>query len=164
MAAEWINRRKAELDQKKQDAKIESARDRLATETTRINGPVYWDSLLPELNKQCGDMEELGYQAKAYPLDNPYCEGEKTYHIDVQTIGHFPCDAHAILIHFSGSSTIKVSSNIPKLTEISLCATERGIRANTNNDMSLMDVKALAAYLLEGLVEAIEKERRSLRI
>jgi hypothetical protein len=32
--------------------------------------------------------------------------------------------------------------------------------ANSNKDMSLMDVKALAVYLLEGLVEAIEKERR----
>jgi uncharacterized membrane protein (UPF0127 family) len=161
MAAEWINRRKEELKQKEQAAKISAAQDRLATETIRIDGPVYWDSLLPELNRQCSDMEDLGYQANAYSLDNPFCPEEKTYRIDVQTKGHWPFDAHASLIHFTGSSIVKVSSSIPKLTEIFLSVTERGIRAISNKDMSQMDVKALAAYLLEGLVETIEKERRT---
>jgi hypothetical protein len=107
-------------------------------------------------------MEGIGYQAKAYFLDNPFLVEEKTYRIDVQTKGNWPLDAHASLIHFAGSSVIKVSSNIPKLTEISFCATDRGLRAVSDRDMLQMDVKALAAYLLEGLVNAIEKQKRAL--
>jgi hypothetical protein len=161
MAAEWINRRKTQLEQTKTDAAIEIARDRLAAQTIRADGPILWDYLLPELNQQGSDMEDLGYQAKAYSLDNPFLSEEKTYRIDVQSKGNWPVDAHASLIYFIGSSVIRVSSNIPKLTEISLCATERGIRAISNKGTSQMDVKALAAYLLEGLVEAIEKERKA---
>lgn len=161
MAAEWINRRKAKLGQDKQDANLEVARDRLATQTIQAEGPMFWDALLPELEKQCRDMEDIGFQAQAYFLDNQFCPEEKTYRIDVQTKGNWPFDAHVPLIYFSGSSIIKVASDIPKLTEISLCATERGIRAISNKDTHQMDVQALAAYLLEGLVEAIEKERRS---
>jgi hypothetical protein len=135
MAAEWINRRKAKSDQEKQDAEVSAARDRIATQTIRTDGPIFWDSILPELNEQCADMEGINFQAKAYSYDNPYCLEEKTYRIDVQTKGHWPLDAHASLIHFTGSSLIRVSSDIPKLTEISLCVTERGIRAVSNKDM-----------------------------
>lgn len=163
MAAEWINRRKEQADREKQDATVEAARDRLATQTIKVDGPVYWDSLLPELNGQCSDMDDLGYQAKAYFLDNPFNPKEKTYRIDIQTRGNWPSDAHASLIYFAESDLIRVSSNIAKLSEIYLCVTEHGIRAISNKDMTQMDVKKLAAYLLEGLVEAIEKERRSFR-
>ena len=122
---------------------------------------MYWDSLLPELTEQCDDLDDLGYQAKAYFLDNPYCPDEKTYRIDIQTKGNWPTDAHASLIYFTGSAEIRVSSNIRKLSEISLYATERGIRAVSNKEMTQMGVKELASYLLEGLVESIEKEKRS---
>lgn len=159
MAAEWINKRRAESEQKKQDANVEAARDRLATQTIRTDGPIYWDSLLSRLNEQCDDMDEIGFQARAYPLDNPYCPEENTYRIDVQTKGHWPQDAHASLTYFTGSTLIRVSSDIRKLAEITLCVTERGIRAISDRDMSQMDVESLAAYLLNGLVEVIEKEK-----
>lgn len=159
MAADWIQKRKAASEQRKQETHLEDARDRLATQTIKVDGPVFWELLLPELNEQCADMEDIGFQAKAYSLDNPHYPDEKTYRIDVQTKGHWPCDAHASLIHFTGSSLIRVSSNIPKLTEITLCVTERGVRAISNKDTWPMDAIALAGYLLEGLVGAIEREK-----
>lgn len=161
MAAEWINRRKAQLDQEKHDAKIEAALDRLAAQTIATDGPPFWESLLPELDEQCADIDDIGFQGKSYPLDNPYCPEQKSYRIDVQKKGHFPFSAFALLVHTIGSSTINVTGNIPKLTEISLCATERGIKAISNKDMRQMDVKELAEYLLTGLVDTIEKERRA---
>jgi len=161
MAADWINRRKEQAYKQEQDAKIEAAKDRLAAQVIKADGPVYWESLLPELNAQCVDMADLGYQAKAYFLDNPFNPREKTYRIDIQTKGHWPSDAHASLIYFAESDLIRVSSNIAKLSEIYLCATEHGIRAISNKDMAHMDVKKLAGYLLEGLVDTVEKERRS---
>jgi hypothetical protein len=160
MAADWINRRREKLEQDRQDAALEAAKERLTTLAIRADVPIFWASLLPELNEQCGDLDEIGFKAEAYPLDNPFHTDEKTYRISVQTKGHWPVDAHASLIHFTGSSVIRVSSNIPKLTEISLYVTERGIMAVSNKELRQMDVKGLAAYLLEGLVEAIEKERR----
>jgi len=161
MAAEWIKRRKAQMELDARDANIREGQERLASQTIVTDGPVFWDAVLPELNEQCADMEDLGFQARAYTQPNPYCLTERTYRIDVQTKGHFPIDAFIQLIHFAGSSTIKVTGSIPKLTDISLCVTDRGIRAVSNKDMELMDPAGLAEYLLSGLVEAIERKKRT---
>lgn len=161
MAAEWINRRKEQEQKDKQDAQLEDAKDQLAAQVVKTEGPLYWESLLPDLTEQCSDLDAIGYQAKAYSLENQFCVEQKTYQIDMQTKGHWPTDAHATLIYFTGSSEIRVTSNIRKLSEISLYATECGIRAVSNLDLKQMDAKGLASYLLEGLVETIEKEKRS---
>lgn len=159
MAAEWINRRKDEAEKKKHDLYLEVAKEGLARQAIKTSGPVFWDSLLRELNTQCADMEDIGFQAMAYSLDNPYCLEEKTYRIDVQTKGHWPRDAHASLIYFTGSSLIRATSDIRKLTEISLSVTERGIRAVSNLELRQMDAEELASFLLKELVEAIEKRK-----
>jgi hypothetical protein len=161
MAAEWINRRKLHEEQEKRDAQLEAAKDQLAAQAVKTEGPLYWESLLPELSQQCEDLDVIEIQAKAYSLENQFCPEQKTYQVDMQTKGHWPTDAHATLIYFTGSSEIRVTSNIRKLSEISLYATEHGIRAVSNLDLKQMDVKGLASYLLEGLVEAIDKEKRS---
>lgn len=161
MAAEWINKRRAQLERAQQEAKSKAVLDRLAMRAIGTDGPLFVESLLPEFRKQCADMDDIGFQAQAYSLDNPYCPEQKTYRIDVQTKGHFVHSAFALLVHTIGSSTINVTGSIPKLTEISLSVTERGIKAISNKDMRQMDVEELAGYLLEGLVAAIEKARKA---
>ena len=67
MAAEWINRRKEQEQKDKQDAQLEDAKDQLAAQVVKTEGPLYWESLLPDLTEQCSDLDAIGYQAKATP-------------------------------------------------------------------------------------------------
>jgi hypothetical protein len=160
MATRWITKYKTEQVQEALATQAESARHSLAAKTIKTDGPKFWDALLPTFEGQCLEMEEIGFKAHAYELPNPYCEEEKTYRIDVQAMTNWPETAFALLVYTVGSSAIKVTGDIPKLTDFRFLHTEDGLRITQNRDSRILDTEDLAGYVLEGLVEAIKEARK----
>ena len=163
MAAKWIATVKAAQEQESATDQMESVRRSLAGETIRSDGPVFWDALLRCFKEQCEEMQEIGFKAQAYELPNPFYGQEKTYRVDVQAESDWPETAFAMLVYTVGSSKIKVTGDLPKLSEFIFRATDNGLRAAPNRDLRLLEVEDLAGYVLSGLTEVIKKARTGYR-
>jgi hypothetical protein len=157
MVPGWLNKRKAKLEQDATEKKLKDARESLATKIIRDSGVVYFGDLLKELKDQCENLPEVGFKGVAYDLPNPHNPLELCTRIDVEAKKTWPESAFALLLYSAGTSIVRVSGEIPKLREFSFYIFGEDVKASPNHSMSHMNPSQCAEYLLESLLDVIER-------